>query len=217
MELFTATGKLRKVFDNYRCSICAPRVTRHTSIRYSSSCHTHASTWVHRYSSLLQWSVPVGPVLSVGGSFTYFARNARCTVTTDLLCDIPTHKTTSSPERPFSHYIHSHRLAAEMWTTMKNNLLGGKILSYSFCLYRFCKYVSYGFPIINLCNPGVHYETPCIIIGILLWQHVSIILLTILRPASTSKKYITQYALIVPLSYESKPEDVLKKDRNILP
>jgi len=22
--------------------------------------------------------------------------------------------------------------------------------------------VSYGFPIINFCNPGVHYETPCI-------------------------------------------------------
>ena len=34
-------------------------------------------------------------VLSVGGSFVYFARNARCTVTTDLLCDIPTHQTTS--------------------------------------------------------------------------------------------------------------------------
>ena len=39
--------------------MCAPRVTRHTSIRYSSSCQ-HASTWVHRYSSLLQWSVPLG-------------------------------------------------------------------------------------------------------------------------------------------------------------
>jgi len=34
--------------------------------------------------------------------------------TTDLLCDIPTLKTTSLPERPFSHYIHSHHLAAEM-------------------------------------------------------------------------------------------------------
>ena len=40
MELFTATGKLKKVFfDNYRCSLCAPLVTRHTAIRYSSSCH----------------------------------------------------------------------------------------------------------------------------------------------------------------------------------
>jgi len=39
MELFTATGKLKKFFfDNYSCSMCAPWVTRHTSIRYSS-CH----------------------------------------------------------------------------------------------------------------------------------------------------------------------------------
>jgi len=36
-------------------------------------------------------------VWSVGGSFACFARNASCTVTTDLLCDIPTHKTTSTP------------------------------------------------------------------------------------------------------------------------
>jgi hypothetical protein len=41
MELFTATGKLKKFFfDNSRFSTCAPRVTQHTSIRYSSSCHT---------------------------------------------------------------------------------------------------------------------------------------------------------------------------------
>jgi len=31
MEFFTATGKLKKFFDTYRCSKCAPRVTRHTS------------------------------------------------------------------------------------------------------------------------------------------------------------------------------------------
>jgi len=44
MELFTATGKLKKVFFyNYRCSVCAPLVTRHTSIRYSSSCHTRVN------------------------------------------------------------------------------------------------------------------------------------------------------------------------------
>jgi hypothetical protein len=64
--------------------------------------------------------------------------------------------------RPFSHYIHSHRLAAEMWTTIKNNLQGKQFLSCSFYLYRFRKNVSYGFPVINFCNPGVHYEKPCI-------------------------------------------------------
>ena len=37
-----------------------------------------------------------------------------------------------------------------------------KNLSCSFYLYRFHKYMSYGFPIINFCNPGLHYETPCI-------------------------------------------------------
>jgi len=37
-------SKTEKVFlDNYRCSMCAPRVTRHTSIRYSSSCHTRVN------------------------------------------------------------------------------------------------------------------------------------------------------------------------------
>jgi hypothetical protein len=41
MELFTATGKLKKFFfDNWRRSMCAPRMTQHTSIWYSSSCHT---------------------------------------------------------------------------------------------------------------------------------------------------------------------------------
>ena len=41
MELFTSTGKLKKFFfDNWRCSMYVPRVTRHTSIRYSRSCHT---------------------------------------------------------------------------------------------------------------------------------------------------------------------------------
>jgi hypothetical protein len=60
------------------------------------------------------------------------------------------------------HCIHSHCLATEMWTTMKNNLLGKKFLSCSFSLYRFRKYVSNGFSIINFCNPGLHFETPCI-------------------------------------------------------
>jgi hypothetical protein len=64
----------------------------------------------------------------VGGSFAYIARNARCTVNTDLLCDIPTHKTTSVHERLFSHYIHSHRLAVEISTTIKKQLNGGKTI-----------------------------------------------------------------------------------------
>ena len=30
----------------------------------------------------------------------------------------------------------------------------------------FCKYVFYGFPIVNFCNLGIHYETPCIYTGL---------------------------------------------------
>jgi len=146
--------------------MCASQVTRHTSIRYSSSCHTRVNMGafcLHRHPVTVNYLYHPRMVLSVGGSFAYFARNARCTVTTDLLCDIPTHKTTSPPKRPFSHYINSHRLAAEMWITMKDNLLGRKKknLSCSFYLHRFRKYVSYGFPIINFCNPGAYYETAC--------------------------------------------------------
>ena len=113
-------------FYNWRCSMCARRVTRHTSIRYSSSPAGNGRPFdscLHRHPVSANCLYHARMVSSVGGSFAYFARNAGCTVTTDLLCDIPTHKTTSTRERPFSHYIHSHRLAAEMWTTMKNNLL----------------------------------------------------------------------------------------------
>jgi hypothetical protein len=95
-------------FVGQRCSMCAPRVTWHTSIRYSNFSRTRVDMDQH------------------------------------------------------GHYIHSHRLAAEMWTTMKNNLLGKNVLSCSFYMYRFRKYVSYGFPIINFCNPGVQYGIPCI-------------------------------------------------------
>jgi hypothetical protein len=124
------------------------------------------STWVHQYFSLPQWSMPLGQqghmVSSVGGSFAYFARNARCTVTIDLPMWYYNTQNDFSPERPFSRYIHLHRLAAEMWTMMKNNLLGKKNLSCSFYLYRFRKYVPCGFPVINFCNPRVHYQTLCI-------------------------------------------------------
>jgi hypothetical protein len=79
--------------------MCAPRVTRHTSIRYSSFSHTRVNM-----------------------------------VTT------------------YTRIAYDEKLL----TGRKKNL------SCSFYLYGFRKYVSYGFPIINLCNPGVQYETPCI-------------------------------------------------------
>jgi len=59
LELFTATGKLKKVFFFF-----LPRCVHHGwhgTHRYDMKVLAkHASTWVHRYSSLLQWSVPLG-------------------------------------------------------------------------------------------------------------------------------------------------------------
>jgi hypothetical protein len=54
----------------------------------------------------------------------------------------------------------------------EKNLLGKNILNCSFQLYRFRKYVFYSFPIINFCNPGIHYETPCILlsVGPIMWE-----------------------------------------------
>jgi len=164
MELFTATGKIKTPPPPARDVRCV-RYRWHGTHRYDIQVlATHAPTWVHRHSSLLQWSVPLGQrrhVAMVGRILC-----TKCTLHSNhsYSCDIPTHKTTSPLERPFSHYIHSHRLAVEMWTTMKKQLTWKKkSLSCSFYLYRFRKYVSYGFPIINFCNPGVYYETACIL------------------------------------------------------
>jgi len=85
MELFTATGKLNFFFwttRDFRCVHHGWHGTHRYNIQVLA---THASTWVHRYFSLLQWSVALGQRGLVSGSFAYFARNARCTVTTYLL------------------------------------------------------------------------------------------------------------------------------------
>jgi len=59
MELFTATGKLKKYFltRDVRCVQHGWHGTHWYDFQFLA---THASTWVHRYYSLLQWSVPLG-------------------------------------------------------------------------------------------------------------------------------------------------------------
>jgi len=93
-------------------------------------------------------------------AFAYFARNAHCAATTDLLVWYSnTQNDFSSGAAIFS----LHKLASPGSRNVnydEKQLTGKKILSFSFYLYRFRKYMSYGFPIINFCNPGVHYETP---------------------------------------------------------
>jgi len=61
MELFTATAKLKKFFFFTSRNVLCVHHGWHGTHRYDIQVlATHASTWEHRYSSLLQWSVPLG-------------------------------------------------------------------------------------------------------------------------------------------------------------
>jgi len=142
--------------------MCEPRVTRHTSLLYSIPCHTRVNTGA---------SIFFTAAMIRGSRSSRSCRRFICVLCTKCtLHSIHTHllvwysntQNDFSPGAAIFSHIHSHRLAAEMWTTMKNNLLGKNVLSCSFYLYRFRKYVFYSFPIINFCNPGVHYKMPCI-------------------------------------------------------
>ena len=147
----------------------APLVTRHTSILYSSSCRTRVNMCafcLHRHPDSVNCLYQARMVSSVGGSFAYFARNASCTVPTDLLV---WYSNTQNDFSPGAAILSLHKLASPSGRNVnydEKQLTGGEgggNLSCSFYLYRFRKYVTYGFPIIHFCNPGVHYEMPCIV------------------------------------------------------
>jgi hypothetical protein len=102
-------------------------------------------------------------VLSVGGSFAYFAWNARCTVTTDLLVWYSNTQNNFSPGMAIFSLYTLVSPSGRNVNYDEKQLTGKKVfVSWSFYLYRFRKYMSYGFPIIIFFNPGVRYETPCI-------------------------------------------------------
>ena len=58
MELFTATGKLT-IFLTTIDVRRVHHVTRHTSIRYTSSCHTHTHTHVNMGASVFFTAVMI--------------------------------------------------------------------------------------------------------------------------------------------------------------
>jgi hypothetical protein len=60
MQLCTATGKLKKFFLTTRDVRCVHHGWHGTDRYDIKVLATHASTWVDRYSSLLQWSLPLG-------------------------------------------------------------------------------------------------------------------------------------------------------------
>jgi len=89
MELLTATGKLKQFFLT---TIYVRRVhhgdTAHIDTIFKFLPHTCVNMGafcLHRHPVSVNCLYHAQMVLSVGGSFAYCARNARCTVTTDLL------------------------------------------------------------------------------------------------------------------------------------
>jgi len=74
VELFAATGKLKKFFfwQLEMFDVCTTGDTAHIDTIFKFLLHTRQ----HRYSSLLQWSVALGQRGLLGGSFAYFAWNA---------------------------------------------------------------------------------------------------------------------------------------------
>jgi len=104
MELFTATGKLKDFFFCWQLEmfdVCTTGDTAHIDMIFKflphtrqHGCRSMSSSAVngrpldfclHRHPISVNYLYRARMVLSVGGSFAYFARNARCTVTTDLL------------------------------------------------------------------------------------------------------------------------------------
>ena len=186
MELFTATEKLKKFFLTTRDVRCVCH-RRHGTHRYDIQVlATHASTWVQWYSWPLDFCPPTRTharthtvslnclyhawmVLSVGGSFAYFALNAHCTVTTELLV---WYSNTQNDFSPGVAIFSLHTLASPSGRNVNYNekqLPGEKIFwvvpSICTCFVNTCPTV---FPIINFCNPRVHCETPCICVNAVL-------------------------------------------------
>jgi hypothetical protein len=60
MELYTATRKLKSFFFTTRNVQCVHHGWQGTHRCNIQVLATHASTWMCRYSSMLQWSIPLG-------------------------------------------------------------------------------------------------------------------------------------------------------------
>ena len=131
MELFTATGKLKKFFFFWQLEmfdVYTTGDTAHIDTIFKFLPHTR------QHGCFLLAQTPSFSKLFIPRTNGLVSRRVLCVLCTK--CTLHSNhrlnvwysntQNDSPPERPFSHYIHSHRLAAEMWTTMKNKLLGKK-------------------------------------------------------------------------------------------
>ena len=90
VELFTATGKLKRVFfwQLEMFDVCTTGDTPHIDTIFKLLPHTRQHGCIdilHRHPVSVNCLYHALMLLSVGVSLAHFAQNARCTVTTDLL------------------------------------------------------------------------------------------------------------------------------------
>ena len=143
--------------------MCAPLVTRHTSLRYSSFCDTRV-TWMLsacRNPFSVNCLCHARIVLSVGGVLCVLCTKCILHSNHRLTRVILQHTKVFSPGAAIFSLQTLASPTGRNVNCDEKQLTGEKFSSCFFNLHRFRKYVSYGFPIINFCNPGVHYETPC--------------------------------------------------------
>jgi len=169
MELFTATGKLKKFFLTTRDVRCVHDGWHCTHWYGIQVVATHAST----YSSLLQWSVPLGQrghVAKVGRipGLWHIPKEKKSQVV--ISGDLGGHSISgwSFPEHELSNVLvtlcsGTDELHSGSGRDFRLAWIWTSVCSANLALATVAKYVSYGFPIIFFCNPGVHYETPCTI------------------------------------------------------
>jgi hypothetical protein len=157
IELFTATGNLKKFYLTTWDVRCVHHVWHSTHPYGIQVIATHVSTWVHRYSSLLQWSVALGqrgdmvmfgefPVFDITPKKRKYSRfwtsgdfgsqNTSCWSFPDA-CPI---------QRPGNTVFRYWRTSHWKWVGLPS--------CWNMNVGIFCNMSRYVIP-------GVHYETPC--------------------------------------------------------
>jgi hypothetical protein len=135
MELFTATGKLRKYFLITRYFRCVQHGRHGTHRNDIQVLATHASAWVHRYSSLLL------------GTDHYSSEEYRCTHVNACVART---------------WILYRCVPCHTWCTHRTSLVTQILFQFSCGCEQFHWGRFFDFLVLKVCIHGEHYETPCI-------------------------------------------------------
>ena len=69
--------------------------------------------------------------------------------------------------------------------------------------------MSYGFPIIIFCNPGVHYETPCCVVIVhIIWLYITVVVVVISFSIIVSCTFISLLLVTVGIVYSRASSNV---------